>query len=71
VKSRLRFPELDGLVFLNHGLNEVFVMDDVRFPIPPSLTKFMDQLRAFIRLDGKSYATEQVYLYWVKQFILF
>lgn len=46
-------------------------MDDVRFPIPPSPTKFMDQLRAFIRLDGKSYATEQVYLYWVRQFILF
>lgn len=46
-------------------------MDDVRFPIPPSPTKFMDQLRAFIRLDGKSYATEQVYLYWIRQFILF
>ncbi len=46
-------------------------MDDVRIPLPVAPTKFLDQFCAFIRLDGKSYATENVYLYWVKQYILF
>lgn len=46
-------------------------MDDVRTPLPATPTKFLDQLCAFIRLDGKSYSTENVYIYWVKQFILF
>src|SRR5690606_21075676 len=42
-----------------------------RIPLPPSPTKFLDQFRIFIRTDGKSYATENTYVYWVKQFILF
>lgn len=46
-------------------------MEDVRIPLPPSPTKFLDQLRVFIRTDGKSYSTENTYVYWVKQFILF
>jgi integron integrase len=46
-------------------------MDDVKIPLALSSTKFLDQLRTFIRTDGKSYATEKTYLYWVKQFILF
>jgi len=46
-------------------------MEDVRIPLPPSPTKFLDQFRIFIRTDGKSYATENTYVYWVKQFILF
>lgn len=46
-------------------------MDDVRIPLPPSPTKFLDQFRVFIRTDGKSYSTENTYVYWVKKFILF
>ncbi len=46
-------------------------MDDIKIPLPEKPTRFLDQLRAFIRLDGKSYATENTYLYWTKQFIYF
>lgn len=46
-------------------------MDDIRTPLPVSPTKFLDQVRKFIRIDGKSYSTENVYVYWIKQFILF
>jgi integrase len=50
---------------------QVLVMDDIKIPLPIKPIRFLDQLRAFIRLDGKSYATENTYLYWVKQFIHF
>jgi integron integrase len=50
---------------------QVKVMDDIKIPLPIKPIRFLDQLRAFIRLDGKSYATENTYLYWVKQFIHF
>ena len=46
-------------------------MENVKTPLPIKPTKFLDQLRAFIRLDGKSYATENTYVYWVHQYILF
>ncbi len=46
-------------------------MDDVKIPLPAKPTKFLEQLREFIRADGKSYATENTYIYWVKQYILF
>jgi len=46
-------------------------MDDIRIPLPAPPIKFLDQLRTFIRIDGKSYATENTYVYWVKQFILY
>lgn len=46
-------------------------MENVKIPLPLKPTKFLDQFRAFIRLDGKSYATENTYVYWVHQFILF
>lgn len=46
-------------------------MEDVKIPLPDSPSRFLDQLRLFIRNDGKSYATENTYIYWVKQFILF
>ncbi|MES2824362.1 MAG: integron integrase [Pseudomonadota bacterium] len=46
-------------------------MEDVKAPLPTTPIKFMDQFRAFIRLDGKSYATENTYVYWVRQFILY
>ena len=46
-------------------------MEGVKVPVPGQPTKFIDQFRAFIRLDGKSYATENTYVYWVRQYILF
>ncbi len=46
-------------------------MENVKIPLPLKPTKFLDQFRAFIRLDGKSYATENTYVYWVHQYILF
>jgi integron integrase len=46
-------------------------MENVKVPLPPQPTKFLDQFRAFIRLDGKSYATENTYVYWVHKYILF
>jgi integron integrase len=46
-------------------------MENVKVPLPTKPTKFLDQFRTFIRLDGKSYATENTYVYWVYQYILF
>jgi integron integrase len=46
-------------------------MENVKIPLPANPVKFLDQFRAFIRLDGKSYATENTYVYWVHQYILF
>jgi integron integrase len=46
-------------------------MENVKPPLPLKPTKLLDQLRTFIRLDGKSYATENTYVYWVHQYILF
>ncbi|RYY74199.1 MAG: integron integrase [Gammaproteobacteria bacterium] len=46
-------------------------MENVKIPLPLKPTKLLDQFRTFIRLDGKSYATENTYVYWVHQYILF
>ncbi|MEZ5528424.1 MAG: integron integrase [Porticoccaceae bacterium] len=46
-------------------------MDDIRHPIPPSPTRFLDQLRLHIRSSGLAYRTEQTYIHWVKRFIYF
>jgi integron integrase len=46
-------------------------MENVKRPLPSTPTKFLDQFRTFIRKDGKSYATENTYVYWVYQYILF
>jgi integron integrase len=46
-------------------------MENVKIPLPSKPTKFLDQFRAFIRKDGKSYATENTYVHWVHQYILF
>ncbi len=46
-------------------------MEGVKVPVPAQPQKFFDQFRAFIRLDGKSYATENTYVHWVRQYILF
>ena len=46
-------------------------MEDVKIPLPLYPRKLLDRFRAFIRLDGKSYATENTYVHWVRQFILY
>jgi integron integrase len=46
-------------------------MEGVKIPVPAQPQRFFDQFRCFIRLDGKSYATENTYVYWVRQYILF
>ena len=46
-------------------------MENVKVPLPQKPTKFLDQFRTFIRLDGKSYSTENTYVYWVHQYIVF
>ena len=46
-------------------------MDDVPSPIPLNSTKFLDQLRVFIRKQNKAWATEKTYLLWIKRFIRF
>jgi hypothetical protein len=35
------------------------------------MPKLLDQVRDLIRLRHYSYRTEQTYLYWIRQFILF
>jgi integron integrase len=45
-------------------------MENVKIPLSKPI-KFLDQFRAFIRKDGKSYATENTYVHWVHQYILF
>jgi site-specific recombinase XerD len=44
-------------------------MDDIPRPIPPKPTKFMDQLRTFIRSKHLAYKTEKTYCKWVIDFI--
>lgn len=46
-------------------------MDDIPIPLPDHPVRFLDKFRAFIRLDGKSYSTEQTYVHWVELFIRF
>lgn len=46
-------------------------MENVKIPLPYKPTRLLDKFRTFIRLDGKSYATENTYVYWVHQYILF
>jgi integron integrase len=46
-------------------------MDDVRSPIDSRSSRFMDQLRLFIRARYLAYTTEKTYCYWVIRFIRF
>ena len=46
-------------------------MDDIRVPVPPGSTRFMDLLRVDMRARGYALPTERTYLHWVKRFILF
>ena len=44
-------------------------MRDVRRPIDPNSTRFLDQLKMHIRSRNLSYNTEKVYVQWVLRFI--
>lgn len=44
---------------------------DIRKPISPQSTRFLDRLRNFIRPRGLAYKTEKTYLFWIKRFIRF
>jgi len=44
---------------------------DIPTPIPAQPTRFLDKVRAFIRLRGMAYKTEKTYLFWIKRFIRF
>ncbi|KAE8544536.1 MULTISPECIES: phage integrase N-terminal SAM-like domain-containing protein [Marinobacter] len=42
---------------------------DIRCPISPQSTRFLDRLRNFIRLRGLAYKTEKTYVFWIKCFV--
>ena len=46
-------------------------MQDIPKQIPARPTRFIDQLRFFIRKRGLAYKTEQTYVRWVLQYIRF
>jgi integron integrase len=44
-------------------------MDDIRVPVPPGSTRFLDQLRVDMRARGYALPTERTYLLWIKRYI--
>ena len=46
-------------------------MNDVRGVLPEKPTKFMPQLRAFIRAKNLAYSTENTYCLWIKRYIFY
>lgn len=44
-------------------------IDDIPPRLPERPTRFLDQVRLFLRQTGKSYATEKTYIYWIRNFI--
>jgi len=46
-------------------------VNDIPVRVPDKPSRFLDQLRAFIRTEGLAYKTEQTYIQWVRRFILF
>lgn len=46
-------------------------MEDIPQPIPHNATRFLDQLRAFIRTQGLALKTEKTYIHWTIRFIRF
>ena len=47
------------------------IIDDIPVPIPQTRPRFMDQLRACMRNQKLSYATEKTYVHWIKTFFRF
>jgi len=46
-------------------------MDDIRIPVPPKSTRFLDLLRVDMRARGYALPTERTYLQWITRFINF
>ena len=46
-------------------------IDDIPTPLPSNPTRFIDQLRSFIRTRGMAYKTEKTYVGWVLRYIRF
>lgn len=46
-------------------------MDDIPIPLPIVPVRFMDRLRAFMRLERLAYRTEKTYCLWILDFIRF
>lgn len=46
-------------------------IDDIPVPIRREPTRFVDQLRAFMRDRKLAYTTEKTYIHWIKQYIRF
>lgn len=46
-------------------------MDDIRLPLKPGSTRFIDRFRWFLRQQQLSYATEKIYIHWVRSFIVY
>lgn len=49
----------------------VQIMDDVPIPVNPASTRFIDQLRLFIRSRHMAWATEKTYVLWIRRYIRF
>ena len=46
-------------------------MDDIRVPVPPGSTRFLDLLRVDMRARGYALPTERTYLLWITRYINF
>jgi hypothetical protein len=46
-------------------------MDDIRIPVPPGSTRFLDLLRVDMRARGYALPTERTYLQWITRYINF
>ncbi len=44
---------------------------DIPSPLPVQPVRFLERLRAFIRMRGLAYKTEKTYVFWIKRFIRF
>lgn len=50
---------------------EIYIMEDIRTPIPSKPLRFMDKLRSFMRAKHLAYRTEQTYCRWILDYIRF
>lgn len=46
-------------------------MEDIPLPVPDNATRFLDQLRGYIRTQGLALKTEKTYIHWVIRYIRF
>lgn len=46
-------------------------MEDIPLPVPENATRFLDQLRGYIRTQGLALKTEKTYIHWILRYIRF